>query len=89
MIALCNITFLRRENDDSRLQYHFGKVIVDYNIDGSRLLYHYKNMDFFGENRRGFRGISLTSSIVIHDAYLANTPTELRRNDKKSAEEDF
>jgi len=46
-------------------------------------------MDFFGENRRGFRGIPLTSSIVIHDAYLANTPTELRRNDKKSVEEEF
>jgi len=46
-------------------------------------------MDFFGENRRGFRGISLTSSIVIQDAYLANTPTKLCRNDKKSVEEDF
>ena len=44
-------------------------------------------MDFFGDNKRGFRGISLTSSIVIQDAYLANTPTELRRNDKKRAKE--
>ena len=31
----------------------------------------------------------MTSSIVIHDAYLANTPVELRRNDIKSVEELF
>lgn len=41
----------------------------------------------FSADRSGTEMLPMTSSIVIHDAYLANTPVELRRNDKKSMEE--
>ena len=33
--------FLKRKNGDSILQYHFENMVADYNINDSRLQYHF------------------------------------------------